>query len=260
MGRLSEGDYRGALAFLHEAHQVDGPEAFPERLRGSLASLLRADTLWHCRVRDSGDSQSTVTVRAGRLAPAWAWGEGAVAGGFSPAILDALRDYPEADLIPATPPFVNRPVRRSDLVSAREWRKTGRWVNADRPVGAKDWVRLWIGSPRRPLAVFEADNCRREWDGRVVAMLELLAPHLGLLFQRAALRVSAHSRTSGLTPRELEILWLVGEGRTNAELARILWISPHTVRKHLENAFDKLGVHTRTAAVACAFRRPGSAA
>ena len=53
-----------------------------------------------------------------------------------------------------------------------------------------------------------------------------------------------------LTPRESEILELVGEGMTNAEVAKTLWLSPGTVRRHLENAFEKLGVHTRTAAVA----------
>ena len=53
-----------------------------------------------------------------------------------------------------------------------------------------------------------------------------------------------------LTPREREVLELVAEGRTNAEVARVLWVSPGTVRKHLENAYDKLGVHTRTGAVA----------
>ena len=58
-----------------------------------------------------------------------------------------------------------------------------------------------------------------------------------------------------LTPRETGILELVAEGRSNAEVAQILWISPDTVRKHLENAYDKLGVHTRTAAVAALFGR-----
>jgi DNA-binding CsgD family transcriptional regulator len=41
----------------------------------------------------------------------------------------------------------------------------------------------------------------------------------------------------------------------NAEVARMLWISPGTVRKHLENAYEKLDVHTRTGAVAALFAR-----
>lgn len=53
-----------------------------------------------------------------------------------------------------------------------------------------------------------------------------------------------------LTSREREILDLVAEGRTNAEVADVLFIAPGTVRRHLENAYSKLGVHTRTAAVA----------
>jgi DNA-binding CsgD family transcriptional regulator len=56
----------------------------------------------------------------------------------------------------------------------------------------------------------------------------------------------------GLTPRETEVLGWVASGRTNADIARLLFISPHTVRKHLENIFEKLEVRTRTAAVACA--------
>ena len=53
-----------------------------------------------------------------------------------------------------------------------------------------------------------------------------------------------------LTAREREILGWVARGKTNPEIARVLWISPGTVRKHLENVYDKLGVHTRTAAAA----------
>ena len=57
-------------------------------------------------------------------------------------------------------------------------------------------------------------------------------------------------RGSRLTPREREVLDLVAEGLTNAQVAMVLWISPGTVRRHLENVFAKLGVHTRTAAAA----------
>ena len=55
---------------------------------------------------------------------------------------------------------------------------------------------------------------------------------------------------AALTRREHEVVLLVAEGLTNAEIARELWISPGTVRRHLENVFAKLRVHTRTAAVA----------
>jgi DNA-binding CsgD family transcriptional regulator len=54
------------------------------------------------------------------------------------------------------------------------------------------------------------------------------------------------------SPREREILELIAEGRTNAQIAERLWVSPGTVRKHLDNVYAKLGVHTRTAAAAFA--------
>ena len=54
----------------------------------------------------------------------------------------------------------------------------------------------------------------------------------------------------GLTTREQQILSWVARGKTNPEIAEILWITPSTVRKHLENVYAKLGVRTRTAAAA----------
>ena len=57
-------------------------------------------------------------------------------------------------------------------------------------------------------------------------------------------------QTGDLTDREREILEWVAVGKTNAEIAKILWVAPSTIRKHLENVYAKLGVHTRTAAVA----------
>ena len=56
--------------------------------------------------------------------------------------------------------------------------------------------------------------------------------------------------SDGLTRREHEVVTLVAEGLTNAEIAGRLWIAQGTVRRHLENVFAKLEVHTRTAAVA----------
>jgi DNA-binding CsgD family transcriptional regulator len=52
-----------------------------------------------------------------------------------------------------------------------------------------------------------------------------------------------------LTAREREVLSWVARGKTNPEIAELLWLAPSTVRKHLENVYAKLGVATRTAAV-----------
>jgi ATP/maltotriose-dependent transcriptional regulator MalT len=56
----------------------------------------------------------------------------------------------------------------------------------------------------------------------------------------------------GLTARELEVLRLVAAGRTNREVADELVISEHTVARHVQNIFAKLGVSSRTAAGAFA--------
>jgi DNA-binding NarL/FixJ family response regulator len=57
----------------------------------------------------------------------------------------------------------------------------------------------------------------------------------------------------GLTARELEVLRLVAAGSTNREIASRLYLSEHTVARHLQNIFVKIGVSSRTAAGAYAF-------
>ena len=52
----------------------------------------------------------------------------------------------------------------------------------------------------------------------------------------------------GLTPRVAEVLLWVAQGKTNADIAQILGISEWTVKKHVLDIFEKLGVETRTAA------------
>ena len=58
----------------------------------------------------------------------------------------------------------------------------------------------------------------------------------------------------GLTPRELEVLGLLIEGRSNAEIARILVVAPRTVAAHLEHILDKLSAPSRTLAAVRAER------
>jgi DNA-binding NarL/FixJ family response regulator len=52
----------------------------------------------------------------------------------------------------------------------------------------------------------------------------------------------------GLTTREIEILALVAEGRSNQQMARHLWVTEQTIKFHLSNIYKKIGVRNRTAA------------
>ena len=58
----------------------------------------------------------------------------------------------------------------------------------------------------------------------------------------------------GLSAREIEVLRLVAAGRTNHAIAAELFVSERTVHRHISNIFDKLGVHSRTAAASYAIQ------
>lgn len=68
-------------------------------------------------------------------------------------------------------------------------------------------------------------------------------------------RLTERAAQPTLTPREIEVLKLVSEGRRNKEIASLLGISEETVPVHLKNIFSKLKVNERTAAVNVALRR-----
>jgi DNA-binding NarL/FixJ family response regulator len=67
-------------------------------------------------------------------------------------------------------------------------------------------------------------------------------------------RGADHAGGPSLTPRELEVLRLVAEGLSNAQVARRLWISEPTVKYHLSRTYEKLGVSNRTGAARWAER------
>lgn len=58
----------------------------------------------------------------------------------------------------------------------------------------------------------------------------------------------------GLTNREIEVLKLIAQGYTNNEISNVLFISPHTVKSHMINIFNKLDVSGRIQAAVLAAR------
>lgn len=80
----------------------------------------------------------------------------------------------------------------------------------------------------------------------------------GKLFSALRDLLRHHGTTAGrkpeLTGRELEILTMVGDGQTSREIADKLYISENTVRNHVRNILDKLGMSSRFEAVQWAYR------
>ena len=110
------------------------------------------------------------------------------------------------------------------------------------------WVRHQVaatqslGSPRLPLVM--------ERGGRnLVVRLVGGADDRLLLLEEQTIALDPRALLSlGLTRREAEVMTRIVQGKTNAEIATVLGMSPYTVIKHLQHIFDKLGVRTRTAA------------
>jgi two-component system nitrate/nitrite response regulator NarL len=82
----------------------------------------------------------------------------------------------------------------------------------------------------------------------------VLAPeiHAGIAQE---IRLREHDDRPALTPREREILLLTAEGCTAPAIGRRLYLSPTTVKTHMQHLYEKLGVSDRAAAVAEAMRR-----
>lgn len=68
-------------------------------------------------------------------------------------------------------------------------------------------------------------------------------------------RQTAWTVTPGLSPRELECLAWVSQGKSSTDIGAILGLSARTVDSYLEKAASKLGVRTRIEAVAIGVRR-----
>jgi non-specific serine/threonine protein kinase len=88
--------------------------------------------------------------------------------------------------------------------------------------------------------------------GRSLPLAQAVAAAAALASARPGRGEPSAADPYGLTPREREVLRLLVAGRSNPEIAEALFISPHTVHRHVAGIFAKLGVATRTAAVTAA--------
>ena len=119
-------------------------------------------------------------------------------------------------------------------------------------LGARGEVEYASEPARRLLREFAPDESLVEWleSGSRQPLVQPLGGRRLTVERVGDALLLEETRTTNVTAREREVLTWVARGKTNPEIARILWLAPSTVSKHLENVYAKLGVKTRTAAVA----------
>ncbi|MGZ5084942.1 MAG: helix-turn-helix transcriptional regulator, partial [Usitatibacter sp.] len=154
--------------------------------------------------------------------------------------------------------------RISDSLSRRDFRRTPLYADYYRRVGLEHAMAVPLYVDSRTLVSIVLNRRGLDFSERDRERLELLRPHLGFLYRQACADTAAAQPqpaplrlapvrpdpvAPGLTVREGEVMHWLSCGKTDAEIAALLSISPRTVHKHLQRIYEKLGVETRTAAV-----------
>ena len=240
--------------FLLEAVADEGTTPFPADVLAGLRRVVRCEAVGY-----------------------WEWSAQELLG-FSLAadeptvILPVWDVYPQVrqdDPLPGWAPrgsplphraWPGRTLAISDFISDREFRGGELYAEICKPLGVRAVMKVYLptGAATGASLVFSTTRTRFAESDRLT--LERLVPHLAQLRRNTLARrtypalidstAAARMRLLRLSPRERVVLTRAAAGETNAAIAVALFVSPGTVRKHLEHIYDKLGVRTRTEAAA----------
>jgi DNA-binding CsgD family transcriptional regulator len=236
MKDLSEGDVHRALAVVAVAAADRDGTPFGIETVDTIVAAIRADEAAYVEWR-FGD-RDAVRVARGGDAPPW----------LDQALAATCGSYPLRDIEHAASV---EPLRISDVVSRARFRQSRFYLSVMRPLGREHELKLWLPAPPGHARYFEFERGPGpDFDERDRSFLSLLRPHLA----RLRVRWERRPHLPSLTERERDVLALVAEGLTNRQISSRLFISPATVRTHLEHIYDKLGVRSRAGAVSAAFR------
>lgn len=252
-------DRREALLdFLLDAVADEGITAFPVHVLASLRRVVRCAQVAYFEWRPeellefslaADEPESILQV----------WGaypqvrnDDPLSGGPAPGQHESL--LPDRDRL-------GRPLAISDFISDREFRHRGLYAEICKPLGVRDVMKVFLPTGGAAGAEFMfGTGARNGFPESDRLTLQRFIPHLVQLRRNAHARktypalldstAAARTMLQRLTPRERVVLARAAAGETNAVIAAALFISPGTVRKHLEHIYDKLEVRTRTEAVA----------
>jgi DNA-binding CsgD family transcriptional regulator len=238
MLRLDRRDYGAVLSFLEEAHAVEEPAPFTPHLLDRLASLAHCELATFFELAP-GRNLITGYVPCSKEDPVY---PGADDGYWTCTRTVELQRWRARSMGPIVLADVFPRRLRVDPDFNVNYKECG---VADEITVSLDRDSPWTAH----LSVYRI----RDFGERERLILQLLQPHLAARCRAATLRRrlgAASDAAHLLTRREREVMAHVSNGLTNLEIASVLVIESSTVRKHLEHVFEKLGVGSRTAALA----------
>lgn len=163
----------------------------------------------------------------------------------------------------AQPSYIRHPegaaIKISDLLTNNQFHRLGLYNEFFRKCDVEFQIAVPLACRPDVLEGIAVNRDGKDFTERDRLMLNLLAPHIIKAYDNAvavssvrwSVQASADSRTEAineLTLRESEVLRWLAQGKSNAEIARILNISIDTIKKHMMKIYQKLGVENRTTA------------
>jgi DNA-binding CsgD family transcriptional regulator len=242
---VSARDYERILTIVAESASGTAAEPLPAHVLDMIRRLIPSDV---------------VALVDG---PQWDWPNRRewVSGWFPPWSDEDQRiigRYRSQMFLGPSPASIHGPLRISDSLSLAGYHRTDLYQLVGRGHGVEHSMEYWLPGHAGRIWGLSFDASRHDFSDRDRDVLAVLGRHLATVIERFDARLPPASARRILTSRQAEILALVADGRTNGQIGQALSISSLTVKKHLENAFFRLGVRSRAAAIASLYAQAGS--
>lgn len=161
-----------------------------------------------------------------------------------------------------------RATKISDFLTQRELRSLGYYNEYLRRVGLGYRMSIVIPKPPHSVIALALGRSGKDFSERDRLLLDLLRPHLTQAYDNVAALTRIREESArptptkdvlppreslkflGLTNRETDVFVGIARGKTNKQIATSLYVSPLTVKTHLQHVYRKLGVESRTEALA----------
>jgi len=235
---------RRAVRLADSLAELDDPAGFAGIVLPSLAALVGCDVITYNEIGPALGQTRYADYPAGARDPA-----------TQPVFAAHVHEHPLVNHYRAT--GSGEPVMISDFLTQQRFHRLGLYAEFFRGIPVEHQVAISLPGPDQEVIGVAMSRARHDFCDEDRALLCVLrAPLMDALVRarrrRQAGQVYAAMACGGLadlTEREVQILRLVADGRTNVSIAHTLEVSPRTVAKHLEHIYRKFGVSSRAAAV-----------